>query len=183
MMPPNVSIVEFELLTWLMIALAAKVSPTPSPKTTRRVPQGEPETDGQRPLALGHELAGGVVDGRDVVSVERVAETQGVRRDSDPDPEELRVLGQDCDDEDAPADDVEPDDEAEHAADPAPLPGGQRATDAAQTRRRGGHALPPHVPGTSEACSAYQNATSTQQRPGANCTVQAMAATRAILNK
>ena len=46
----------------------------------RRVPEREEEADAQRPLALAHELARRVVDRRDVIGVERVAQPQRVRR-------------------------------------------------------------------------------------------------------
>ena len=59
-----------------------------TPRTTRRPrakttssARGEPEADAQGPLALAHELARRVVDRRDVVSVERVAQAEGVGRD------------------------------------------------------------------------------------------------------
>jgi hypothetical protein len=38
----------------------------------RGVAEGEKETGAQRPLPIGHELAGGVVDRRDVIGVERM---------------------------------------------------------------------------------------------------------------
>ena len=59
------------------------------PKTTRGVAEGEPEADRQRPLALGHQLAGGVVDGGDVVGVEGVPHAEGVGGDAEADAEDL----------------------------------------------------------------------------------------------
>ena len=44
----------------------------------RRVAEREEEPDADRPLAVLHQLAGGVVDGRDVVGVDGVAEPEGV---------------------------------------------------------------------------------------------------------
>ena len=49
-----------------------------------RVPEGEEEPDAERPLAVVHELARRVVDGRDVVCVERVAQPEGVGRSPTP---------------------------------------------------------------------------------------------------
>src|ERR1700709_2751499 len=50
----------------------------------------EEEADAERALAVGHELAGGVVDGGDVVDVERVAHAEHVRGDADADAERRR---------------------------------------------------------------------------------------------
>ena len=50
--------------------------PAPTAIDDRRVAEGEEEPGGERPLAVGHQLAGGVVDGRDVVGVEGVPEAQ-----------------------------------------------------------------------------------------------------------
>ena len=44
----------------------------------RRVAEREEEPDGDRALAVLHELARGVVDGGDVVRVDRVAQAEGV---------------------------------------------------------------------------------------------------------
>jgi hypothetical protein len=49
------------------------------------VTEGEEEPGGQGPLAVGHQLAGGVVDARDVVGVEGVPEPQQPGRDRHPD--------------------------------------------------------------------------------------------------
>ena len=43
-----------------------------------RMAQGEEEPDAERPLAPLHQVAGGVVDGRDVVGVEGVAQPEAV---------------------------------------------------------------------------------------------------------
>ena len=51
------------------------------------MPEGEEEPDAERASALGGELAGGVVDGRDVVRVEGVAQPERVRGDPEPQPE------------------------------------------------------------------------------------------------
>ena len=51
-----------------------------------RMPEREEESDAQRPAAVGHPLAGGVVDRRDVVRVERVAQAERVRGQPDPHP-------------------------------------------------------------------------------------------------
>jgi hypothetical protein len=66
----------------------------------RGVAEGEEEADAQRPLALVHQLAGGVVDGGDVVGVEGVPHAEGVGEHRDADAEALVVLGDDQEDED-----------------------------------------------------------------------------------
>jgi hypothetical protein len=75
----------------------------------------EPEADRQRALAVGHQLAGGVVDRGDVVGVKRVAHAQRVRGDPESDAEHLparrQVLWRHDGDERAPADDVQGRDE------------------------------------------------------------------------
>ena len=48
----------------------------------RRVPEREEEADAERPLAVGHQLARGVVDRADVVGVERVAQAERVGGDA-----------------------------------------------------------------------------------------------------
>lgn len=53
------------------------------------VAEREPEPDRDRPLAVGHQLAGGVVDRGDVVGVEGVPHTKRVRGHPKADPERL----------------------------------------------------------------------------------------------
>jgi hypothetical protein len=67
-----------------------------------------------RTLTFVHHLAGGVVDGRDVVGVERVAQAQGVGGDAQADAEELVVGGQYVDDEDQEPQRVQRQDRAVH---------------------------------------------------------------------
>ena len=43
-----------------------------------RMAEREEEAHGHRPLALGHQLAGDVVDGGDVVGVDRVAQAEAI---------------------------------------------------------------------------------------------------------
>jgi hypothetical protein len=85
------------------------------------VPEAEPEAHAHRSLALGHELSRGVVDGGDVVGVERVPQAQGVRGDTQSDAEELTgdlvLLRRHERDQRAPTDQVEQDDEAGHPYD------------------------------------------------------------------
>jgi hypothetical protein len=91
----------------------------------RRVPEAEPEPDGQRPPALLHQLAGGVVDRRDVVDVERVPHTQRVGGNTEADAEglasDLEVLRGNDHEQQAEADRVERDDQGSHPAEAAPL--------------------------------------------------------------
>ena len=78
---------------------------------------------GRRPASagvVGHQLAGGVVDGRDVVGVERVPQAERVRQDADADgedrvvPAEVVVVGHHEAEQHAEADDVQQDDEPVH---------------------------------------------------------------------
>ena len=55
------------------------------------VAEGEEEPDGQRPLALGDQLAGGVVDRGDVVGVEGVPHAEGVGQRAGADAEDRRL--------------------------------------------------------------------------------------------
>jgi len=91
----------------------------------RAVPEAEPEADAHRLLAVCHQLAGRVVDGRDVVGVEGVAHTQGVGRDAEPDADDLAtdavLRRHDEGEEHAPPDDVQQEDEQAHAGEAAPL--------------------------------------------------------------
>ena len=116
-----------------------------------RVAEGEEVADAERALRpldlapLVHQLAGGVVDGRDVVGVEGVAQAQGVGEDAHPDPEALVVARDDEGDEDPEADDVQGQDRAAHPTGPAPVARAEHssgAADPAQGRRclRHGHA-------------------------------------------
>ena len=78
------------------------------------VPEGEPEAHAERPLAFGHQLAGGVVDRGDVVRIEGVAKAEGVGGQADPDREgaaasEPVVPGRDELDQGDEADDVQGD--------------------------------------------------------------------------
>ena len=56
--------------------------------TTARVAEREEEADAERSLALVDQLAGRVVDGRDVIGVEGVAHAQGVGEHPGPEAEE-----------------------------------------------------------------------------------------------
>jgi hypothetical protein len=77
-------------------------------------------------LPLADQLAGRVVDRRDVVGVERVAQPQGVGGDAEPDPEaaglpDPHVPGRDGDREHAEAEHVQGDDRRRESADAPPL--------------------------------------------------------------
>ena len=98
-----------------------------------RMAEGEPEPDGHRPLALGHQLAGGVVDRGDVVGVEGVPHAQRVRGQPETEAEDLGlahlVVLRDHDaDQHAPAEDVQQQDERRHADDRSPFPLSPAAT-------------------------------------------------------
>jgi hypothetical protein len=108
------------------------------------VAQREPEPHGERLTAatvrgvVGHDLAGGVVDGRDVVGVEGVPHPERVRQDAHPDREdrvvaaELEVLRGDQPEQHAKADHVQQHDEAAHAVQRAPVRAGQAAPELRQ---------------------------------------------------
>ncbi len=89
------------------------------------VPEGEPETHRQRPPAGVHQLAGRVVDRRDVVGVEGVPHPQGVGGHPDPDTEGLRaqavVLRGHEHDQGEPADGMQGQDDGGHPTEPPPL--------------------------------------------------------------
>ncbi len=108
-----------------------------------RVAEGEPEADRDRALAVRHELAGGVVDGGDVVRVEGVPHTEGVRGQPQPDAEQLRrrhvvVVRDDQGEQHAPAEHGEEQDGQGHPDDRDPLgPGQARGRTPAQRRGRG----------------------------------------------
>ena len=101
----------------------------------RGMAEGEPEPDRERlrlarPASVdvvGEQLAGGVVDRGDVVGVEGVPQAEGVGQHADPDavdaggPPELVALGHDQEEQDAEPDDVQDQDEPEHAAQHAPV--------------------------------------------------------------
>jgi hypothetical protein len=101
------------------------------PEDDAGVSEGEPEADTQRPLVLGDQLAGGVVDGRDVVRVEGVPHPQHIRRHAERDAVELsvaepQVLRRDRAEQHPPADHVQQHDEARHAGEDQPLGAAQR---------------------------------------------------------
>jgi len=52
-----------------------------------RMPEGEEESRAQGALAVSHQLAGGVVNTRNMVSVEGVAESEEPRRDGHAEPD------------------------------------------------------------------------------------------------
>jgi len=83
------------------------------------VAKAEPEPNAERPLVLAHELAGRVVDGRNVIGVEGVPHTEGVCRDAQSHTHELSTDGEAARgheaDQHSPADDVQQQDEASHS--------------------------------------------------------------------
>src|SRR5215472_5608290 len=89
MIPVTLCSPELSLVTWLPSERMPKFSSTASAKTTEEWPseKKKPTDRGRLP---SHQLAGGVVDGRDVVGVERVAHAQGVGQDPGAEPEDLR---------------------------------------------------------------------------------------------
>ena len=66
------------------------------PEHHRRVAQREEESDGKGALPVAHQLAGGVVDGGDVVGVEGVPQAQGVGRQPDTNAKRLAAQAKPC---------------------------------------------------------------------------------------
>ena len=104
--------------------------------TTRGVAHREPEPDRDRSLAVGDELAGGVVDRGDVVGVEGVPQPVHVGRDPEAEAEDLgadvELGGHDEGEQQPERDDVQAEDDREQAQGPGP----GRAT--CSRRRAGG---------------------------------------------
>ena len=90
-----------------------------------RVAQREEVADAQRTVAVLDQLAGGVIDSRDVVRVEGVPHPERVGEDARPESEDLRfrnvVVTVQCEQQHPPAEHVEGDDRESHAADLQPL--------------------------------------------------------------
>ena len=84
----------------------------------RRVAEREEEADAERALALLEQLAGGVVDRRDVVGVERVPQPERVGERAEA--RERRVAARVVEEE-APAGEVQQRDRAGEAAEAQPL--------------------------------------------------------------
>src|ERR1017187_1955413 len=108
----------------------------------------EEEADRERPLAVADQLAGGVIDRGDVVGVERVPHPQRVGEYAGAHAEHLAaaevIAPADGGGEQPPAEHVQPDHYRGHAADPAPLTGGQGGPDPAETVSRVCHgSVPP----------------------------------------
>ena len=120
----------------------------------RGVAEGEEETRPQRAFAVGHQLAGGVVDAGDVIGVEGVPEAQEPRGDGHPEPDAepsaaalalvVEVVGHHVHDVNAPAQDVDGQDEPEHRGEAGPtrepIRPCERCGDLAETQQ--GHELP-----------------------------------------
>ena len=114
----------------------------------RGVAEGEEEAAAQGAFAVGHELAGGVVDAGDVVGVEGVPEPQepGGDGDAQPDAESaaaadslvVEVVRHHAQHVDAPACPVDRQDEQEHRREPALLAERQFGADLVPAGRRHG---------------------------------------------
>ena len=95
----------------------------------------KPTESGLRPVLVGEQLARGVVDRRDVVGVEGVAQPERVGQDPDADGEhrvvaaEPEVLRRHQTEEDAEPDHVQQHDEPAHGPQGAPVGGSQVATE------------------------------------------------------
>ena len=106
------------------------------------VSEGEPESDGKRPAPVVHELARGVVDGRDVIGVEGVSHPEDICGDADSDAEtlvrtELEVLGGHAPDQRAPPDQMQEDDHGRHREDGEPFTDGEGVPDSADHGLKG----------------------------------------------
>ena len=107
----------------LLDGLRGECDPEREREHDRGVTEGEKEPDSERPLALLEEESRGVVDRRDVVGIEGVAEAEAVReraRSRVHAAEVVRVV-----EEESPAQDVEERDGAEEASQPERLPLGE----------------------------------------------------------
>src|SRR5690242_7195103 len=111
------------------------------------MPEGEPEPDGHRPLPLNHQIPGCVVDGRDMVSVDRVTETESVsgqtRADGERPGASERIMVRDHQrDQQEESHDVEPKRGCGHEGDGTPLTGVESAehSRASSDSRGGTHA-------------------------------------------
>ena len=102
----------------------------------RGVAEGEEVADAERALAVVDQLAGGVVDGGDVVGVEGVAHAQGVGQHAGPEAEDLVradvVVAADGRRQHGPAEHVEADDQPGHGSGPGPFAGGKPVPDPRQ---------------------------------------------------
>ena len=120
--------VEPSFSTWPLSARIPIVNTNASDEDDRRVAEREEEADAERPLAFVHQLARRVVDRRDVVGIEGVAESERVGGDPDADRERPRGaeavgIRRDEGEEEEEADDVEPDDHGGHPEHGSPLAG------------------------------------------------------------
>ena len=102
----------------LTTALAANAMAIGEHEHDGRVAEREEEADAERPLALLQQEADGVVDRRDVVGVERVAQPEHVGDEAEADE---RRMGARVVEVQAPARDVQGRDEAVEAGEPPPL--------------------------------------------------------------
>src|ERR1700744_2144972 len=95
--------------------------------------QREEESDSKGKLPVTHQLAGGVVDGGDVVGVECVAHTQGVGSESDADTKclaaESQTGGVDDEHQGHPANEMQCDYHRQHGPEARPFRGCQRAAE------------------------------------------------------
>jgi hypothetical protein len=100
----------------------------------RGVPEREEAPDAQRPLAVDHELARGVVDRADVIGVKGVTHPEGVGGDADADPERAAraeaEMGRDDEaEQQAEADHVQPEDHDPEHGGASPFHGREGALD------------------------------------------------------
>src|ERR1019366_1416561 len=101
--------------------------------------EGEVEPHAEGSLAIADELAGGVVDGRNVVGVKGVPYAKRVRQHAGADAEEARlvdvVVTVEGSGQHAPAENVQAEDEQRHRTDTGPFPRGQAGPDPGQAGR------------------------------------------------
>ena len=105
--------------------------------------QVEEESDTERPLAVVEQLAGGVIDGRDVIGVEGVTHPERVGQHTGPHPEELGladvIVAAEGSGHHRPAHDIEPDHDGRHAAHARPLAGRQAVANLGEAGTWVGH--------------------------------------------
>ena len=106
------------------------------------VAQREEEADPERPLPVGHQLSRGVVDGRDVVGVEGMPQSEAVGGHAGAEADR-RVLGSDECDQSQPADDMQGQDSSREPSETSPFAAGEGPAHQMKPGERGRHRRSP----------------------------------------
>ena len=117
------------LLTWRFSAWIPKLRASARHEDDARVTEGEREPDAERSLAVADQLAGRVVDRRDVVGVERMAHPKRVGQDTGAESKDLRLrdvqVSAQRRGQQRPADHIQRDDHRRHRGQPDLLLSGE----------------------------------------------------------